>query len=220
MCSRIEAGISPPSTTRTALKKPFSPASTIAVRSSAAFSMRAERCEAFYCDNGDFITIDVPGALSSAANEINDRGQIVGAYSTLTNRNHASRPTAISGTGASSRRSMSPAPCTPARTASTTPAGSSVTTWTPPEYAMASCGTRRQFHDASIFRAPRALEFNGINDRGQMVGGYDVDADGRSSTGSCWIRASSRPSMLLALHRGPWPIGHQQPRGHRRRLHR
>jgi probable HAF family extracellular repeat protein len=43
----------------------------------------------FLFDDGDFTTIDVPGALSSSALKINDRGQIVGAYSTLTNKNHA-----------------------------------------------------------------------------------------------------------------------------------
>jgi uncharacterized membrane protein len=35
-----------------------------------------------------FTTIDVPGALGSGAIKINDHRQIVGSYSTLTNRNH------------------------------------------------------------------------------------------------------------------------------------
>jgi probable HAF family extracellular repeat protein len=39
-------------------------------------------------DRGRFTTLEIPGALGSAANKINDHGQIVGAYSTLTNRNH------------------------------------------------------------------------------------------------------------------------------------
>jgi probable HAF family extracellular repeat protein len=43
----------------------------------------------FLRDQQGFTTIDVPGALGLAASKINDHGQIVGAYSTLTNRNHA-----------------------------------------------------------------------------------------------------------------------------------
>jgi uncharacterized membrane protein len=43
----------------------------------------------FLFDKGRFIPIEVPGALGSAPNRINDRGQIVGSYSTLTNKNHA-----------------------------------------------------------------------------------------------------------------------------------
>jgi probable HAF family extracellular repeat protein len=43
----------------------------------------------FLYDKGRFITIEVPGALGSGANKINDGGQVVGAYSTLTSLNHA-----------------------------------------------------------------------------------------------------------------------------------
>lgn len=43
----------------------------------------------FLRDSGRFIEIEVPGALQSGPGAINDRGQIVGAYSTLTNHNHA-----------------------------------------------------------------------------------------------------------------------------------
>jgi probable HAF family extracellular repeat protein len=43
----------------------------------------------FLLDKGRFTTLEIPGALGSAAAQINARGQIVGAYSTITNGNHA-----------------------------------------------------------------------------------------------------------------------------------
>jgi uncharacterized membrane protein len=43
----------------------------------------------FLFDKGGFTTLEIPAALGSGASKINDRGQIIGAYSTLTNRNHA-----------------------------------------------------------------------------------------------------------------------------------
>jgi probable HAF family extracellular repeat protein len=42
----------------------------------------------FLRDKGRFIDIEIPGALGSQAARINDRGQIVGNYSTLTKSNH------------------------------------------------------------------------------------------------------------------------------------
>ena len=43
------------------------------------------RDRSFLLDKHRFTTIDVPGALGSYAIKINDRGQIVGIYSTLSN---------------------------------------------------------------------------------------------------------------------------------------
>jgi probable HAF family extracellular repeat protein len=52
-----------------------------------------EAIQAFLFDQGGFIPVDVssevPEALASGAIKINDRGQMVGTYSTLTNKNHA-----------------------------------------------------------------------------------------------------------------------------------
>ena len=80
---------------------------------------------------------------------------------------------------------------------STTMAGSSAITSTPPGslhgFLRDTSGT---FTTIDI---PGAIvtALTGINDRGQMIGGY-VDAGGNESRLSCWTMASSRSSMSLA----------------------
>jgi probable HAF family extracellular repeat protein len=44
---------------------------------------------------GAFTAVEFPGALGTSANSINDAGQIVGSYSTVTNRGHASEANAF-----------------------------------------------------------------------------------------------------------------------------
>jgi probable HAF family extracellular repeat protein len=132
----------------------------------------------FLLDDGVFTTIDVPGALSVGANKINDRGQIVGVYSTLTNRNHA-----FPAHGFLWDRGVVTLIDVPGAV-HTSPTdidnNGRIVGW----YADAA-GTPHGFQRDSTGRittidVPDAISntIQGINERGQMIGEY-LDADGK-----------------------------------------
>ena len=91
---------------------------------------------------GRITTIDVPGARGTAAQKINNRGQIAGVYSDTSPDTQVPQSVASCWSAASSPGSMSRTRCKPGPSASTTAVRWWASTPTPTAWSTASCGTR------------------------------------------------------------------------------
>ena len=93
-------------------------------------------------ERGRITTIDVPGARGTAAQKINNRGQIVGVYSETSPDTQVPARAWLPAGARQVHQDRCPGPCKPGPSASTTAGRWWVTTSTPTAWSTASCGTR------------------------------------------------------------------------------
>jgi uncharacterized membrane protein len=147
-------------------------------------------------DKGVFTSIDLPGVLATAADDINIRGQIVGTYSEVSNTRPLNTPRAYL---LDDGDSMPWVLITPRPVKSTTAASSSAPTSMPEDHNMVFCGTRGEPSPPSTSREPS---------RPQQWGSTTV---ARS-----WAATSMPEVRILFLSAGQRALHHHQ-RPRRRR---